>query len=275
LLFIVSPERPLPMFYALSKLVWFFAAPSNALILLVVAASVCALLRYRRAAYGLAAAAVVFLFIAALTPLGVALLLPLENRFAQWQVTGNEPPAGIIVLGGAVDVRISEARGKPLKLNEAGERITALVALARQFPAAKLVFTGIAEPVSEAEEVAKKIEALGVDPRRLMLETRARNTYENAQFSAALLHPTAREHWLLVTSAWHMPRSMGCFRRAGFNIEAYPVDFRTGGAADLFLLDILGIDALHTLDVAAKEWVGLLAYRLTGKTDSLFPGPAS
>jgi uncharacterized SAM-binding protein YcdF (DUF218 family) len=260
------------MFYPLSKLFWFFVAPSNALILLVVMSSLSALLSYRRMAKRFAIAAAGFLFLSTLTPLGIALLLPLENRFPPWQAGQGAQPYGIIVLGGGVDVRLSEARDQ-LKLNEAGERITALVALARRFPQAKLVFTGIAEPISEAEEVAKKIEALGVDPRRLIIETRARNTYENAQYTAALLHPTESQRWLLVTSAWHMPRSVGCFRRAGFTVEAYPVDFRTGGLGDLFILDGLGIDGLRTLDVAAKEWVGLIAYRLTGKTDRLFPSP--
>ena len=105
------------------------------------------------------------------------------------------------------------------------------------------------------------------------MESRPRTTSEDAFYTAALLKPKPSERWLLVTSALHMPRAVGCFRAAGFQVEPYPVEFRTGGPSHPFALFATGSAALSQFDMAAKEWIGLIAYRLMGKTDALFPGP--
>jgi uncharacterized SAM-binding protein YcdF (DUF218 family) len=76
-----------------------------------------------------------------------------------------------------------------------------------------------------------------------------------------------------VTSAYHMPRAMAAFRAAGFPIEAYPVDWRTGGPIDALKPFPSVGDGLRRTDTAVREWVGLLAYRITGKTAELFPAP--
>jgi uncharacterized SAM-binding protein YcdF (DUF218 family) len=260
------------VFYLSSKLFWFIAAPTNALLFLTAGSTAWALGTRSRKAQLAALIAALALLVVAFSPLSNWLLLPLESRFPQWQSGSQLPPDGIIVLGGAVDVRISEARHYPLKLNDAGERITALVQLAHRFPSARLAFTGTGEPVSEAQEVAEKISGLDVDPTRLILETQARNTFENAQFSAKLLAPRPGERWILITSAWHMPRAIGCFRKVGFLVDAYPVDFRTADSSDLTIPFGSGVDGLRQMDFAAKEWIGLLAYWFTGKTDALLPG---
>jgi uncharacterized SAM-binding protein YcdF (DUF218 family) len=261
------------LFYGLSKFFWFFAAPTNGLIFIVVVSTALAFWTGSRKAQKAAFIAGLALLVAAFSPLSSWLLMPLENRFPQWQSGLQLPPDGIIVLGGAVDVRASEARHYPLKLTEAGERITALIELARRFPSTRLIFTGTGEPVSEAEEVAKKVANLGIDPNRLILETRARNTFENAQFSAKRLEPKSDQRWLLVTSSWHMPRAIGCFRKAGFIVDAYPVDFRTADFMDLALPYYTGVDGLRQMDLALKEWIGLVVYWAAGKTDALLPGP--
>jgi uncharacterized SAM-binding protein YcdF (DUF218 family) len=105
------------------------------------------------------------------------------------------------------------------------------------------------------------------------VESRPRTTSEDALYSAALLKPKPSERWLLVTLASHMPRAVGCFRVAGFEVEPHPVGFRTRGPSHLFTLDATGSAAFLQLDVAAKEWIGLIAYGLMGKTDALFPAP--
>ena len=107
------------------------------------------------------------------------------------------------------------------------------------------------------------------------MERRSRNTQENAEFSKAMLTPKPGERWLLVTSAYHMPRSVGVFRKAGFAVEPYPVDWRTGGRGDLLRFSIFAIDGLDRVDIAMREWMGLAAYRISGKTDAFFPGPAA
>ena len=107
-----------------------------------------------------------------------------------------------------------------------------------------------------------------------MMERRSRNTLENAEFSKALVAPKAGERWLLVTSAFHMPRSVGLFRKAGFAVEPYPVDWRVGGRGDLFAFSKIAADGLERTDLAVREWIGLIAYRATGKIDELLPGPS-
>jgi uncharacterized SAM-binding protein YcdF (DUF218 family) len=66
---------------------------------------------------------------------------------------------------------------------------------------------------------------------------------------------------------------MGLFRKAGFAVEPYPVDWRVGGAANLLTFSPIALDGLERTDTAVREWIGLLAYRLRGRIDDLFPGP--
>jgi len=118
------------------------------------------------------------------------------------------------------------------------------------------------------------LESLGVAPERFRVENRSLTTAENAQFVKALIDPKPTERWLLVTSAAHMPRAIGAFRKVGFRVEAYPVDWQTAGPIDLLSFAASPLTKLRLCDMALHEWLGLLIYRLTGKTDELFPGPS-
>jgi uncharacterized SAM-binding protein YcdF (DUF218 family) len=181
------------------------------------------------------------------------------------------------VLGGALGPAMTVARDQAA-LNESAERITIVAELARRYPKARIVYSGGdgtlrgADP-READLILPVLESFGISRDRIVLENSSRNTYENAAMSKALLDPRPGERWLLVTSAHHMPRSVGCFRRAGFPVEPYPVDWRTRGDGDL-------LTPFHTLsaglartDVAVREWIGLAAYWVTGRSSALFPGP--
>jgi uncharacterized SAM-binding protein YcdF (DUF218 family) len=108
---------------------------------------------------------------------------------------------------------------------------------------------------------------------RITAEEQSRNTIENAVFSRLIANPKPSERWLLITSAYHMPRAMAAFRAAGFPVEAYPVDWRTRGPADLVRPFGAISDGLGRTDTAVHEWLGLLAYRLTGRSAELLPGP--
>jgi uncharacterized SAM-binding protein YcdF (DUF218 family) len=118
-------------------------------------------------------------------------------------------------------------------------------------------------------------DSLGIDRSRLIIERNSRNTLENAEFSKAIANPKRGERWLLVTSAFHMPRAVGLFRKAGFPVEPYPVDWRTGDKSDLASFAMAATDGLLKTDIAVREWIGLIAYRLNGKTEDLLPGPSS
>jgi uncharacterized SAM-binding protein YcdF (DUF218 family) len=117
-------------------------------------------------------------------------------------------------------------------------------------------------------------ESLGISKERLIMERRSRNTEENAEFSMAIAAPKAGERWLLVTSAFHMPRAVGLFRKVGFAVEAYPVDWRVGGREDLLRFTAISLEGLDRVNVGLREWTGLAAYWATGKIDRLLPGPA-
>ena len=163
-------------------------------------------------------------------------------------------------------------------VRSAPDRIIAPAALAHRYPNARIVFTGgsanlISNDAREADFAGAVFESLGIGRSRLTMERRSRNTAENAEFSKSLIAPKPGERWLLVTSAYHMPRSVGIFRKAGFAIEPYPVDWRVGGRSDLLKFSAYSNDGLGRVDIAVREWIGLAAYWMTGKTSSFFPGP--
>jgi uncharacterized SAM-binding protein YcdF (DUF218 family) len=182
------------------------------------------------------------------------------------------------VLGASIEADLSVAHGTPV-VRGAPDRIIAAAALARRYPNARVVFSGgsanlVSNDAREADFAGAIFESLGVDKSRLIMERGSRNTQENAEFSKALVKPKEGERWVLVTSAFHMPRSVGLFRRAGFVVEPYPVDWRVGGRDDLMALSNVAVEGLGRTDLALREWMGLIAYRATGKIDELLPGPA-
>ena len=264
------------MFFILSKIVGFFALPSDIAATLAALGVVLLFTRFRRAGRRLATLGVVLLLIAGLTPLGNILIYPLEQRFPPWDAARGAP-AGIVVLGGAISPDVSAAHGTPA-LTEAAERLTAVAELARQYPAARIVYSGgnarlLLVRGNEAEYALALFESFGIARERLTPEDKSHNTVENALFSKALADPKPGERWLLVTSAYHMPRAIGIFRRAGFAVDAYPVDWRTRGRVDLVMPFDSLTGGLRRTDTAVREWVGLAAYRITGQSSALFPAP--
>lgn len=264
------------MFFVFSKALGFFTQASNLILLLGLIGWAMVLIRWRRTGTVIVSASLVLLALCGLSPLGDALLLPLSERFAPWRDEGRAP-TGIIVLGGSISPEISAARGMP-ELNASAERLTIVAQLARKYPDAKIVFSGgnnaiAASALSEAAVAGSLFESFAIAPERIVLERRSRTTAENASDTRALVQPKDGEVWLLVTSAFHMPRSIGVFRAAGFDVEAYPVDFRTTGWRDALIPFDRVSDGLLRTDTALHEWIGLVAYRLAGRTHELFPGP--
>lgn len=259
--------------FTLSKLVGVALDPGWWLVAgLVAGCLLCWAGRIRAARLPLSLAAVIAL-VAGVTPAGGWLVGQLEERFPATAVSG--PIAGIVVLGGLVDPALSAAREAPA-LNGAAERLTAFIALARQYPDAKLVFSGgsgslFNQEIKEAAVLRRLLEGLGIPLSRMLFDDQSRNTHENALLSRALAMPQPGERWLLVTSAMHMPRAMGCFRAAGFAVSAYPVDHRTWPGGGHWLPGLAS--GLAMIAAGLHEWVGLAVYRLLGRTDSLFPAP--
>ena len=224
------------MFFFLSKTLGFFAVPSNALIVLGLVGVALAVFRGGRAGGRLIVASLILLAIFGFSPLANGLMLALEQRFPPWD-TSRGAPTGIIVLGGAFDTIVSATRDD-IPLTDAAERMTASAALARQYPHARLIFSGgigtlIYDGPTEGVLARRFYASLGIPADRITIEEESRDTAENAVLTKALANPKPGERWLLVTSAYHMPRSIGAFRRVGFAVEAYPVDYRTRGIEDL------------------------------------------
>jgi uncharacterized SAM-binding protein YcdF (DUF218 family) len=260
------------MGFVLSKLLWSILTPGNFLLLLLALGTARLVSKRRRRGFRLVAFATLALLAIAVLPVGQWLAMPLEARFP--------PPVlpaavdGIIVLGGAVEPRITQAHGQ-VALNGAAERLVEGLALARRYPEARLLLVGgdasiLGRGVDEASLMRRLFVEQGIDPKRILVEDRSRDTFENARFARDLAQPKPDEIWLLVTSAMHMPRAVGCFRRVGWQVVPFPTDYRTEAPPEPgFFLS----EHLLLVDVATKEWVGLVAYRVLGRTDHLLPVP--
>lgn len=263
------------MFFTLSKALGFVAAPSNALLILGLAGALAAAFGAPGTGSALMAASLVGFAVAGLSPLGNLLLIPLEDRFPR--ASGEPAPTGVVVLGGSFDTVVSGSRGR-IALTDAAERLTEVADLARRWPDARIVFTGgsgmlLYGGATEAELAARLFASFGVAKDRLTLESRSRNTVENARFTRELVSPKPGERWLIVTSAYHMPRAIGCFRKAGFEVEPWPVDYRTRGPQDAVRPFPSVSAGLRRTDVAAREWLGLVSYRLLGYAVDPLPRP--
>jgi uncharacterized SAM-binding protein YcdF (DUF218 family) len=264
------------MFFVLSKVLALLTVPSNVIFGIGVVGVLLLLTRFRRAGVRLMAASLLILLIVGITPIGYALIVALENRFPAGKEDGP-PITGIIVLGGPIDSRMSTRRGK-LSVTGEVERLLEGAALAKRHPSAKLVFSGgnpslFGNDPPEAVYAVQLFGQLGVPRERIVLEDKSRNTAENAEFTRRMLDPKPGERWLLVTSAVHMPRSVGAFRKAGFPVEAYPVDWHTLPDQKLFRLPRNLLGGVGALNWAAHEIIGLAAYWATGRTSELFPSP--
>ena len=266
----------LAVFFFLSKTLGIMLLPSNLLIGVGVVGLFLLLSRFAQLGRKLTAASVLLLAICGFSPVANLILYPLESRFPPWD--SSRAPDGIIVLGGAIEPDFSAAHSAAV-FGASVDRVIAAATLARRYPNARIVFSGgnanlvSSDAAKEADFAMPVFESLGVPKDRLIMERRSRNTYENAEFSKALVSPKRGERWLLVTSAFHMPRSVGIFRKAGFEVEPYPVDWRMGGRDDLLTFSNHFVERLTLVDIAAREWMGLSAYWVTGKTSGFFPGP--
>lgn len=258
----------------LLEVFWHFALPSNTIAILLIASGIAFWLgriRLGRVLFsmgGLSLAAIV------LFPLPALLFEPLEERFKANKLPDKVD--GIIILGGAVNPWVTKQWGQP-SITAAAERMTEGAALAKRYPKAKFLFSGghwgsSQEQLSEADVARIFFEQQGLAASRTLYEDKATSTFENAVYTYELLEPLEDEVWVLVTSAAHMPRAVGAFRGAGWNVTPYPVDFRTTGVTRMSWPPVVG-EAIYDFDYVVREWMSLVAYRLLGQSNELFPGP--
>ena len=200
---------------------------------------------------------------------------PLDQRFpAAVYPAGLH---GIIVLGGSYD-RTRHSDLSTIVLEDDTEPLALLAHLSHRYPEAKIVFSGnstdTATPeVSESDFVKPYLESFGIASERIAVEDKSRTTAESAQLAAQLLRPTSSSRWLLVTFGHRMPRAMGAFRKAGFNVSAFPAGLRTKAWSDMWSPERTAADNLRHLDIAVHEWLALVYYKLRGYSDDWFAGP--
>jgi uncharacterized SAM-binding protein YcdF (DUF218 family) len=263
------------MFFTVSKILGFFANPSDLIIVIGFVGFALLATRWSGAGRRLIGVCFIALAVLGLSPIGNALMVALEDRFPRFDASQGAPD-GIVVLGGAISPDVSAARDEVV-LNESAERLTVVAELARQYPKARILFSGGSGELMLGEREApfalRLFDSFAIARDRVLLEDRARNTAENAVYSKQVARPLPGERWLLVTSAYHLPRAVGAFRKAGFPVEPYPVDWRTRGAKDALRPFASVGDGLRRVDTAVREWVGLVAYWMTGRSSELFPGP--
>lgn len=263
------------MFFYASKLISALIWPSSVITMLLVVGAA-GVLTGRGGAWSRRALVTgsVLLIACGFGPLGNILLLPLEQRYERGALPSEIQ--GVIVLGGFEMGAMTQARGQ-LSFNEAGERLTEGVRLAQRLPKAKLIYTGgevwmlRSSKSGAAESIGDTFVAFGIARERVVLEEVSRTTWENAENLRSILKPQPGQMFVLVTSAFHMPRAMGTFRAAGFDVTAWPVDYRTAGFTDALKPFATVHNGLQVFDLAFKEWVGLAAYRLSGRSVAFWP----
>ncbi|WP_025029843.1 YdcF family protein [Nitratireductor aquibiodomus] len=264
------------MFHFISAIGWLFLQPLGLAAILIAVSLVTAFFGWRRLSMMAGGFSFLVLFLSAWTTLGALVLGPLEDRFQKPDPV-PERVHGIVVLGGGLEGSINSTRGGH-ELNASGDRFVEAAILARRYPQARILISGGQGAVflsgeGDADTAPRLLTALGVDPDGLILENRSRDTYENAAFSREMVQPAAGETWLLVTSAFHMPRAVGVFRKAGFPVTPWPVDYKTAGNEKPGFAEDNALDSLRNVTVGIREWIGLAAYRIAGRTDTFLPAP--
>jgi uncharacterized SAM-binding protein YcdF (DUF218 family) len=256
------------LFFYLSKIIWALLAPAN-MVFILIALGLLMGLKWGEAGRFFVITGFSVLFILGFLPMGQNLLYRLEKQGAR----PSPMPAhidGILVLGGAIETRASEISGHP-EFNDGAERILSAMELARHHPDAKIVFSGgsgllIHNERRESQDIALFLKNMGFDTRNVIYEDQSRNTFENIRNTMNLVQPGPRETWLLVTSAYHMPRSMAVARKLGWGgILPYSVDYRSPGRYVLWPTKFDVLDNLDAADLSLREMAGYLAYRQTGK----------
>lgn len=249
------------MFFTFSKIFWMVFTPLTFTGLCLAVGFF--LREHRSGVWLLRIGMTLFLSIGCL-PIGHNIIVRLENTYPVPELPKKID--GIIVLGGAIELSQSVARQEP-QLNVHANRVTSFIALSHSYPQAKLLFTGgsgslIQSSSGESEQFHILLKKLNFNDKRVIYEGQSRNTYENMKNSYALVHPQAGENWVLITSAYHLPRAVGVFYSADWPVIPYPAGYLTGGDYIWWpTLDVLG--GFYKFQVALRELVGIIAYTLT------------
>jgi len=263
------------VFWIISKIFWLLASPNTSIFLVLLAGV--GLLFFGREKLGkeLIVASTALIFFVSTLPVYEILLFPLENRFPIPEPL-PEKIDGIIVLGGAEIPKLTQLRGQ-ISLTDSVERLTTFISLARKYSDAKLVYAGgqgaiTAQEYKSANTARLFFEQMGLDTSRIIIDSQSRNTHENVENALQLAQPGKGENWVLITSAWHMPRAVGIFRKLNWQVIPYPVDFKKTERLEMNF-KLPRFSTIGSVSDIIYEWIGLFYYWFMDRTSEFFPGP--
>jgi uncharacterized SAM-binding protein YcdF (DUF218 family) len=256
------------MFFYLSKIIWALIDPANLFAILFAAGLLACAWKRMLAGKILLGCSFALLLVFGILPIGHSGLYYIETR----HTVPNPMPKdieGILVLGGAIESQKSERSGRP-EFNEGAERVLSAMALAREYPDAKIIFSGGSSKLagakrSEAVDLDIFLRGMGFDMKNVVFEDSSRNTYENIIKSKILAQNSQNNRWLLITSAFHTPRSMAIAHKQGWEMAPYPVDYRSQGRYLLLPRRFDILDNLYASKIFMREIIGIIAYKITGK----------
>lgn len=255
------------LFFWISKLAWLFIAPDSLFVLLFVFGTLLLWknkLKWSKRIFTFLCAIVLFI---GFFPIGDWILYPLESKYKVNPELKHVD--GIIVLSGAINPERTRLWNQTV-INDSSERLFAFIALSKKYPEARLVYTGGSGDITNqhdkhADVAARLFREQGLDTTKIAFESESRNTSESSILTKKIVNPQKDEKWVLITTAWHMPRSIGIFCKADWLVIPYPVDFRTK-PDKLFRIEWSFSGHLSQLKIGIKEWLGVLVYSVTGKS---------
>jgi len=259
-----------------SKVLWVVGQPVSLVLFLTIIGLALTFTRFRKTARLALLGGILILFIVGFTSTGYLMADALENRCPR-PAAPPGPVTGIILLGGGMNAAVNTVRGG-YELNRSGDRPLETLRLALAYPEARIVLSGGGSVLStdtetEAAAAARFLTAFGISADRLIIEDASRTTEENVAGIRDLVAPQPGDTWLLVTSAFHMPRSVGLFRQAGFDTVPWPVDYMSTGRETFGLRLGQPAENVSVTSIMLREWVALLSYWVTGRIPELLPGP--
>ncbi|PDT33454.1 hypothetical protein CO671_24480 [Rhizobium sp. M10] len=260
--------------FLISKLVWIFGQPLSLAFLFVFFALIASLLRWRALSILGAGASALILFVTLYTTAGNLMMQGLEQRFAK-PAADPENLQCMIVLGGAFENEVNTAR-HGIEFNGGADRFVEALRLAQKFPDSRILVSGGDGSISgiyEGDAAASErfFPLFGIGRERLIEERQSRTTFENAVNTKEFLAGQGLSHCLLITSGFHMPRSVGIFRKLGIDIVPWPTDYRTDGQVRPGLDFTQPNLNAQNMATAIREWYGLVGYYLAGRTSELYP----
>lgn len=264
----------------ISRGVWTIIQPSNFLFIIMASAYILYQIsdsasKTKRISQRILTTTIVILAFIGFTNLSYWLYFPLESRFDNYKnQTDKGPYSGIIVLAGSEKTSLSTFHSQPILSNDS-ERLIAAVALARIFPTLPMIHSGRggwinADEWSQNDVAERFFIQMEIKSSQIRYDRSSYNTSSNAIEAKKLILSGENEKWFLITSAFHMPRSVGAFQKAGIHIQPYPVAYKSLlKYTDFFNFNVS--ENLLAFDLAIHEYIGLIAYYITGRSNDLFP----